>query len=64
MPHDSKLIMDLASREYMRLSAELKVLVFDDAWSEDEKCIIQKYLRQKQSDVQAILNYNTKLTLS
>lgn len=64
MQLDSKLVRDLASKEYMRLSAELKVLVFDDSWDEQEKDIIQRYLRQKQGEMQALLNTKSNLTLS
>ena len=64
MPHSNKLVQDLASKEYLRLSAELKVLVFDDSWSEDEKRTIQKYLRRKQSDMQVLLNSKSNLSLT
>lgn len=64
MQLDSKLVRDLASKEYMRLSAELKVLIFDDSWDEAEKDIIQRYLRQKQSEMQVLLNTKSNLTLS
>lgn len=63
MPHESKLVRDLASREYTRLCAELNALVFDDSYSEEEKGIIQKYLHSKQKEIQVILNTKSNCPL-
>jgi hypothetical protein len=55
-----KLIHDLASREYMRLAAELNSLVFDQAWTEEEKRTIRKYLQEQQIKTQSIRNFEFK----
>jgi hypothetical protein len=55
-----KLIQDLASREYMRLAAEINSLVFEQSWMDDEKCIIKKYLQNQQNKMQALRNVESK----
>jgi hypothetical protein len=55
-----KLIQDLASREYMRLAAEINSLVFEQSWMDDEKCIIKKYLQKQQNKMQALRNVESK----
>ena len=60
MAQNEKLIQDLASREYMRLAAEIKALVFDDSWSEDEKSTIRRYLHKLQDETQMLRNINCK----
>lgn len=56
MPESKKLIRDLASLEYTRISYELKFLEFDSAWTEIEKETIRKYLLRNQSECQKVLN--------
>jgi hypothetical protein len=56
----SKLIQDLASREYMRLAAEINSLVFEQSWMDDEKRIIRKYLQKQQNKMQALRNVESK----
>jgi|GEM_PF-4638655 len=60
MAQNEKLIQDLASREYMRLAAEIKALVFDASWSEDEKSAIRRYLQKLQTETQMLRNINCK----
>tara|TARA_R110001592_G_scaffold327372_1_gene608513 strand:- start:2159 stop:2356 length:198 start_codon:yes stop_codon:yes gene_type:complete len=55
-----KLIQDLASREYMRLAAELNSLVFDHSWTDDEKSTIRKYLQSQQIKTQSLRNFEFK----
>ena len=55
-----KLIQDLASREYMRLAAELNSLVFDQSWTDDEKSTIKKYLQEQQVKTQSLRNFEFK----
>tara|TARA_R110002050_G_scaffold201841_1_gene337002 strand:- start:41872 stop:42069 length:198 start_codon:yes stop_codon:yes gene_type:complete len=55
-----KLIQDLASREYMRLAAELNSLVFDQSWTDDEKRTIKKYLQEQQVKTQTLRNFEFK----
>jgi hypothetical protein len=56
----NKLIQDLASREYMRLAAEINSLVFEQSWMDDEKRIIRKYLQKQQNKMQALRNVESK----
>lgn len=63
MPRSKKLIRDLASLEYTRISYELKFLEFDDAWCENDKEVIRKYLLRNQSECQKVLVINSN-TLS
>jgi hypothetical protein len=55
-----KLIQDLASREYMRLAAEINSLVFEQSWMDDEKRIIKKYLQKQQNKMQALRDVESK----